>query len=186
MANLVTITPVCDNDEKHAQPVEGKTYAVTIDGNELELELCDACYVEILKRIVAMARPAGQEPPNAGMASVHQIVPGSVVADSNGQTPAPLELVAEKGHYPCLWCPHEPYPSPTGLGLHVQRHGLPTSYVQLYGLKCPLCGDKTKQKLGLHLMQHHDGLTVPEAFQLALADGDPHGVVKPVLAKASA
>jgi len=196
MAELVTVTLVCDNEDAHPeQPVQGETHHVVIDGDPIDIETCPICKVTLLDRIRELGRPVNgrkRTPPRGEVPTatpVRELTPVPDVAPSKGakdkggpnRRSAPGDT-----EYPCLWCDHEPLKTNTGIGLHVNSvHGLSKSVTELYELTCPLCGEESTYKLGIHMMTKHGGLTVPEAFKLARSEGDQYGVVARILSKAA-
>jgi hypothetical protein len=112
------------------------------------------------------------------------------VAKSNGKAKRSGPTTTKERRHWCLWCDVEPYTSTTAMLLHLQtKHDVPVeqaNMVDMFGLQCPLCGSYADSgKLGVHLMHKHSGLSVTEAFKMALAKGesDKHGVAARVFAK---
>lgn len=84
----------------------------------------------------------------------------------------------------CPWCPDARYTSTTALLTHLNnKHGLIGGMAEVFGLICPLCGSDGSPKLGQHLIKRHKGITVADAFKVAMDRGDKHGVAGPLYAK---
>lgn len=156
---------------------EAKTTILTVpigfDGVWKTLDWCPQCLAEI----VALRRlwdEAGIDidPPRRG--------PGKPSPKGSARPGRKTDNPQDKQ---CLWCV-ESYAADTGLSGHLERqHGLPKSLREVFGIQCPLCGDK-HNGLGGHTIRAHN-VNVSQAFVRARGQGDPFGVVAKVMAKAS-
>lgn len=177
------VTGVAAGEEIDLGP-EFSTSIVTVpigfDGVWKELDWCKPCQdepislsalrelweergidIEAPKR---RGRPAGPKPAGDGR-------PGRKVPDS-------------KKDKQCLWCV-EKYAADSAYTKHLHdEHGLPKALTEVFGRRCPLCGEDDIYRLGGHVRDLHSCSHVSQAFIRARGNGDEYGVVAAIEAKA--
>jgi hypothetical protein len=211
MAQLVTVTAVCDPHGDKGKEVSGHTIIFGIDGVWYAAEGCEPCDHKLFDAVRALADKHGRILGKESLAKLRKVA--NAETGSVSQLPAkPLKPVAPaateptstqpahvakgKGRpgikskkpqrYFCMFgCDPEAvrWTSSTAMLTHMdKKHGITGSMVEVFGLDCPLCGSYADSgKLGVHLQRRHKGLTVPEAFAKAQADGDRHGIAAKIL-----
>lgn len=149
---------------------EGDHHLVAINGPTRQVDLCRAHAATLLEPLSAVlsahGAPVDTQPTRKDFGPLRR----------TGRT-SPLGRARE---VQCLWCPLD-YTSTSGLHAHIREHGFshPTEGA---GRVCPLCG-KEFSAVSSHVRAAHPPLVnVWQAFQMARADGDPHGVVAQRLA----
>lgn len=169
------------DDAPTHEPAE--TFTVAIDGAApMTIDLCERHHKTLVAPLVELLA-------NHGYRESMTTTPAGT--GRHGQKPKGARDM------PCLWCDMA-YASSTGLGGHlVAVHGFPANDTtenratigSVYDDgRCPVCGAAVVSvtALGVHLFRQHKDVpgTVAGVYGYARAQGDPHGVVAKVVAKA--
>jgi hypothetical protein len=188
MSKELHITTWCDGCQAEGkEPAQGQTHVLSIDGPALELDLCDAHWVELLLPYTSeLLEKAGRQPEVAGGpyppkrvkggnkgSNVHRSVAGLMTHQRKGKPPSRARDLV------CGWCPMT-YAGAQALSAHVRNvHGLQFLHPdELFGGRCPLCGNDSRI-LNQHSQREHGG-SWGQAYRMALAAGDPYGLAAPV------
>lgn len=181
---VITWCDVCADDSPDArQPAD--PYRVRIDdGPDMTVDLCvrhDETLLAPLRKLLAVHghRPDAPAPARRGRPRTAS---------------TPEERAKFSRPTTCLWC-GEAFAMSNQFSRHLVRaHGFPDTNATgadvagIFGGRCPYCGHgtPTPAAFGVHIAAHHPGrpAAMSSAFIAARDDGDPAGVVAPVLALA--
>jgi hypothetical protein len=168
------------DDEKVTEDITA--VPIGFDGKWKTLDWCPVCIQEAIAPLRELWDKAGIdiEPPKRPYRKKTDIA----ATAPNGEARRGRQSDSPRDKQ-CLWCPAD-YAAETGLLRHWElQHGLPHGIREALGSTCPVCGEDFGS-LGGHAVRTHGVSHISQAFVLAREQGDPHGVVKRVLAKGSA
>lgn len=171
MVRRVQIDVLCDVCAAGDVDTPGDTQLIQLHGlKPLELELCEAHDKELVKPLRDVLAELGSKPMDRTSAV-------AVPRQHQGGAHEFSELVQ------CLWCDHKPFGSQSGMTGHLRdAHQMPGQVVAVF-TDCPFCGEAIGNQgpaFGHHVRAEHPGKPTmrPVAYQVALREGDPLGVVQ--------
>jgi hypothetical protein len=179
MVQEVQIVAWCDiHNTRDDIKVPGKTHTYVLNGVEVEVDACDACYID-----------SGLATFETTMSKYGRIIDALVVRKASGESPRKGRVPknADPSHkIHCLLCDWHGW-SGSGLQNHIRSEHNLHDIVTMTGKHCPMCNHECLNLSGLSIhMQTRHGCTigteryrhVTRALWLMMRNGtDPHGVI---------
>lgn len=164
----------CDQHLHDGEHRKGTPVLLRLDAKEYRVDLCEACDMGLLGPLRDLLAVSGEV--------LSKSAPKAVKAAPRG--PGPAQPTAER-KWPCLIC-EKPTLSMQDVCRHLRSaHQAPTDIASgLWGTRCPTCGEEQKGYVALarHCLPHH-GENLAQALLSARKMGDPHGVIKEIMAR---